>query len=158
MGRNNERWGHITNNLGFPGGLDGKESSCNAGDLSSVPGLGRSLEKGMATHSSILAWIIPWGHKELNKTERLSLSFSPINLWSCFMKVCHQNLNPILFFLSSWSDHKVSRRNIAAFVILEILMIQESWDNCWKWFQGIWQGIKKGGILKDLDLLKETHF
>ena len=28
--------------LGFPGGSDGKESACNAGDLGSVPGLGRS--------------------------------------------------------------------------------------------------------------------
>ena len=28
--------------LGFPGGSDGKESSCSAGDLGSVPGLGRS--------------------------------------------------------------------------------------------------------------------
>ena len=28
--------------------------------MSSVPGLGRSLEKEMATHSSILAWEIPW--------------------------------------------------------------------------------------------------
>ena len=28
--------------LGFPGGSDGKESSCNAGDLGSIPGLGRS--------------------------------------------------------------------------------------------------------------------
>ena len=26
----------------FPGGSDGKESACNAGDLGSVPGLGRS--------------------------------------------------------------------------------------------------------------------
>ena len=31
------------------------------------------LEKGVATHSSILAWKIPWGHKELDITERLSL-------------------------------------------------------------------------------------
>ena len=30
----------------------------NAGDLGSIPGLGRSLEKGMATPSSILAWRI----------------------------------------------------------------------------------------------------
>ena len=29
-------------NLGFPGGSDGKESACNAGDQSSIPGLGRS--------------------------------------------------------------------------------------------------------------------
>ena len=28
-------------NGGFPGGSDGKESACNAGDLSSIPGLGR---------------------------------------------------------------------------------------------------------------------
>ena len=33
-----------------------KESACNAGDLGSIPG----LEKGKATHSSILAWRIPW--------------------------------------------------------------------------------------------------
>ena len=44
----------------FPGGSDGKESAGNVGDLGSIPGLGRSLEKGMATHSSILAWRIPW--------------------------------------------------------------------------------------------------
>ena len=39
---------------------NGKECACNAGDLGSVPGLGRSLEKGMATHASIIAWRIPW--------------------------------------------------------------------------------------------------
>ena len=30
----------------FPGGSDGKESSCNAGDLGLIPGLGRSLGGG----------------------------------------------------------------------------------------------------------------
>ena len=45
---------------GFSGGSDGKESSCNAGDLGSIPGSGRSPEKGMATHPNILAWRIPW--------------------------------------------------------------------------------------------------
>ena len=45
---------------GFPGGSDGKESACNVGDFGSVPGLGRSPGEGMATHSSILAWRIPW--------------------------------------------------------------------------------------------------
>ena len=29
--------------MGFPGGSDGKESACNAGDLGLIPGLGRSL-------------------------------------------------------------------------------------------------------------------
>ena len=45
--------------LGFPDGSGSKESTCTAEDLGSIPGLGRSLEEGMATHSSILAWRIP---------------------------------------------------------------------------------------------------
>ena len=32
--------------MGFPGGSDGKESACNAGDLGSIPGLGRSPRRG----------------------------------------------------------------------------------------------------------------
>ena len=41
--------------------LSAKESACNAGDLSSIPGLGRSLGKGNG-NSSILTWEmdIPW--------------------------------------------------------------------------------------------------
>ena len=31
---------------GFPGGSDGKGSTCNAGDLASIPGLGRSPGRG----------------------------------------------------------------------------------------------------------------
>ena len=46
--------------VGCPAGSDGKESACSAGDMGLIPELGRSLEKGMATHSSILAWRIPW--------------------------------------------------------------------------------------------------
>ena len=40
-----------------------KNTSANAGDVrnvGSVPGLGRSPEEGMATHSGILAWRTPW--------------------------------------------------------------------------------------------------
>ena len=59
--------------LGLPGGSGGKESACNAGDLGSIPGSGRSLEKEMALHSSILSWEISW-------TERILLGY---NLWGC---------------------------------------------------------------------------
>ena len=43
------------------GGTDGTESACNAGDPG-VQSLGWEdpLKKEMATHSSILAWRIPW--------------------------------------------------------------------------------------------------
>ena len=45
---------------GFPGGSDGKAFACNEGDPGSIPGLGRSPGEGKGTHSSILAWKIPW--------------------------------------------------------------------------------------------------
>ena len=45
---------------GFPGGSAVKNTPSNAGDAGSIPGSGRSLEKEIATHSSILAWRIPW--------------------------------------------------------------------------------------------------
>ena len=51
---------------GLPGGSDSKESACSAcsaGDLGSIPGSRRPLEKGMATYTSILAWKIPWTEK-----------------------------------------------------------------------------------------------
>ena len=64
----------------IPGGSDGKESACSAGDLGSISGLGRSPGEGNGNHSSILAWKIPWmeepcryspwGRKELDTTER----------------------------------------------------------------------------------------
>ena len=110
-------WDELRGALGgFPSGSAGKEPTCNAGDLSLIPGLGRShgegkdnslqysraslvaqtvktlpatwetwvqplgwedpLEKGMATHPGIRAWRAPWGHKELDTTERPSPSLS----------------------------------------------------------------------------------
>ena len=46
--------------LDFPGGSDGKASVYNVGDLGSIAGLGRSLEKEKATHTRTLAWENPW--------------------------------------------------------------------------------------------------
>ena len=48
---------------GFPNVSSGRESACNTGDTGDVcliPGWEELLEKEMATHSSILAWKIPW--------------------------------------------------------------------------------------------------
>ena len=69
--------------LGFPGGSDSKESACNAGDLGSIPGLGRSHGGG---HSNPPTPVFlpgefhgqrsqtgynPWGRKESDTTEQL---------------------------------------------------------------------------------------
>ena len=56
----NELVQHREHGGSFPDGSDGKEPACNAGDLDSIPRSGDPLDEGMATHSSILAWRIPW--------------------------------------------------------------------------------------------------
>ena len=72
------------NGVGFPGGSDGKEPACNSGDLVWSLCQEDYLENRMATHSSILAWRIPWtqrnlagyspwGHKESDMNEWLTL-------------------------------------------------------------------------------------
>ena len=44
---------------GFSRSSVSKESACNAGDPGLIPGSGRPLGEGNATHSSSLAWKIP---------------------------------------------------------------------------------------------------
>ena len=43
--------------------IDSKESACNAGDPVQSLGQEHTLEKGMATHSSILLWRISWAEE-----------------------------------------------------------------------------------------------
>ena len=69
---------------GSDDGSESKESTCDAGDLGLTPGQEDPVEKGKATHSSILAWRIPWtedpggqqsmGHKESDTAKRLTFS------------------------------------------------------------------------------------
>ena len=64
---------------GFPCGSAGKETACHVGDPSSIPELGRSTGegKGYSLQYSGLENFMncgPWGRKELDVTEQLSLS------------------------------------------------------------------------------------
>ena len=70
---------------GFPGGSDGKEPACNAGDPGSIPGLGRSSGEGngnplqyscfVESHGQrSLVGYSSWSHKESDTTEWLTLS------------------------------------------------------------------------------------
>ena len=52
-------WG-IKQEFGVKGGSVGKESTCNAGDLDSIPGSGRSPGEGNGNPLQSLAWKIPW--------------------------------------------------------------------------------------------------
>ena len=68
------------------GGSDSKESACSVGDPSSIPESEEPLEKGMATHSSILPGEVhgqrslvgysPQGHKESDMAEQLTFYVS----------------------------------------------------------------------------------
>ena len=70
-----------------------KNPPANAGDIRHtglIPESGRSLEKGITTHSSVLSWRIPWteepgglqsmGLQELDMTERLSIHTRELSL------------------------------------------------------------------------------
>ena len=63
--------------MGFPGSSVVKNPPARAGDEGSVLRLGRSLEKKMATHSTLLTWRITmdrgaWGVAESNMTKWLT--------------------------------------------------------------------------------------
>ena len=77
----------LTAILGFPGGSDSKESTCDVGHPGSIPGSGRFPWRrawlptpvflpGESHGQRSLAGYSPWGHKELDMTERLTLSLS----------------------------------------------------------------------------------
>ena len=65
---------------GFPCDSAGKESACNAGYPGLIPGLGRSPEEGNSyslQYSGLESSVdYPWGPKESDTTEQLSLHFS----------------------------------------------------------------------------------
>ena len=72
--------------MDFPGSSAGKESACNAGDPSSISGSGRSPAGGYGNplqysclenshEQRSLAGPSPWGHRQLDMTERLSTAY-----------------------------------------------------------------------------------
>ena len=78
-----------TPTMGFPGGLDGKESACNVGDLGLIPDLGRSPGGGHGNpyqysclenphRQRSLEGYSSRGHKDSDMTERPSIAQSPL--------------------------------------------------------------------------------
>ena len=59
--------------LGVPCGSTGKESAFNEGDLGLIPGLERPPGEGKGYPLQYSGLYSPWGHKESDMTERLSL-------------------------------------------------------------------------------------
>ena len=82
----------------FPGGSEVKASTCNAGGLGSSLGQEDPLEKEMATHSGILAWIIPWTEEpsglESTGSQRVGHD------WATSLSLSFSHCRQILYHLS----------------------------------------------------------
>ena len=91
--------------ISFTCGSAGKESTCNAGDLGSSHWVGRCPEEEKVYPFHILTWRIPctsqWGHKELDTTEWLSLTFSTLYLPQMWITI-HLHFMTFLHFLQDW--------------------------------------------------------
>ena len=119
---------------GFLGDSDGKEATCNAGDLGSIPGLGRCPGGGHGNplqHSSLEnphgqrrtgggRSYSPWGSKESDTTEPLSIAFCMLNkqgdnkqLWHTPFLILNQSIipHPVLT-AASWSVYRFLRRQV----------------------------------------------
>ena len=64
--------------MGFLGDLVVKNPPANTGDAGLIPGSGRSPEEGRATHSTVLAWEIPWT-KESGRLQSIGLQESDMS-------------------------------------------------------------------------------
>ena len=106
--------------MGFPGGSDGKESTCNVGDLGSTPGLERSPGGG---HSNPLQYSClerslegysPWGHKESYMTDRLS---THLTRWTFVGKVISLLFNTLSRFVIAFLPRNKSFNFMVAVII-----------------------------------------
>ena len=101
--------------MGFPGGSYGKESPCNAGDLSSIPGLGRSPGGGHGSpfqysylenphRQRNLMGYGPFCSKELDITDQLSTH----NIYICIQNISvqfssFQTLSHVRLIVTPWT-------------------------------------------------------
>ena len=97
-----------------------KNPLANAGDVrdtGSIPGLGRSLEEGMATHSSILAWRISWteepGGLQSTGSQRVGQDWSSLaHIFYHNKKKIPFNIIPILLVSYKFYDFNIEFRRL----------------------------------------------
>ena len=133
--------------MGFPGGSAGKESTCNVVDQGSIPVLGRSPGEGKGP--TRLFWPgeshglhSPWGRRESDTTERLSLTHSIscciyVHIfyihssvdrhWGCFPVLSAVSIGVHVSFEMIFSRYMPRRGN--AGLEMEILDLTYKWNN-----------------------------
>ena len=111
---------------GFPHGSDSKESTCNMGDLGSIPGLGRSLGGGYGNplqYSCLknphgqrsLAGYSSRGHKELYMTEGLTVTF-PISPPYHSIQQSH-----FWVFITKGNGNSISKRYLCSHIHCKVI-------------------------------------
>ena len=85
--------------MGFPDGLDGKESTCIAGELSSIPGSGRSPGEGNG-YSIIYLSICIFGHIMLDLSSLTRIELRPLTVKARRLSrpLDHQGIPRIVYF------------------------------------------------------------
>ena len=119
--------------LGFPGGSDGKESTCNAGDLGSIPQLGRSPGGGQSNplqysclenphgQSSQVAYS-PWSCKDSDPTGQLSIQHTDIKyLWSEAKPIPASGIVVLWRTMKNIIDNPQSLSNYSSLLNVQIL-------------------------------------
>ena len=94
--------------LGVPGGSVVKNQPANTGDTGSIPGSGRSPGKEITTHSSVLAWEIPWTEEpdglQFMGSQRIGHDLASKQQ----QPACQQP--PTHFISTGWKKHKLKSR------------------------------------------------
>ena len=119
--------------VGFPGGSAGKESTCNAGDLGSIPGLRRSPGEGKGyplQYSGLENSMdcIIHGVAESNMTERLSFSLSNIAVHVSFGIMVFSRYTPRSVIAGLYGSAIVSKETTTMFSML----LLEKWYSSWQ--------------------------
>ena len=132
--------------MDFSGGSDGKESVYSAGDLGSIPGLGRFFREGYGNPLQGVGWRIlpgeshvqrslegysPWGRTELDTTEWLSTAIwytLKVNRWTIMTK----RLNPALISQIPSKTSCISHTQNSLESVLQMLTNKPNWGHsCW---------------------------
>ena len=106
---------------------DGKESACSVEDLGLIPGSGRSLEKGTASHSSIPAWEIP--------CTKESGGQQPMGLW---------------WVRHNWVTNTFTFQEKSLFMATVLQHYQYPFLSIWRVLVKLWKAANHLGILENI--------
>ena len=112
---------HLWQDRGFPAGSDGKEPACKEGDWGSIPGFGKILWRrewqstpvflpGEFYGQRSLAGYSPWGRKESDRTERVTLTFFGKIMTESVIRTYYLRIHPSgILNILSWRNLRHSR-------------------------------------------------